>query len=123
LPPKEACAVIESWISNEFGGNTITPIGHNVGFDIGFLRKLAFLSDKDEIDLISRRAIDTHTMLYLLYARGDLPRSALSSDGAFAHFGIDIEVKSRHTALIPLPTTLPDATLSLKREHKIGDAL
>ncbi len=32
------------------------------------------------------------------------------------HFGI-------HPKGIPLPTTLPDAALSLEREHEIGDAL
>lgn len=97
--PSRACAEIECWIAKEFSGNAVTPIAHNVGFDVGFLRKLAFLAGKDEIDHISRRAIDTHTLLYVLYAQGDLPRSALSSDGAFSHFGIEIEEEHRHTAL------------------------
>jgi DNA polymerase III epsilon subunit-like protein len=99
LCPSRACAEIERWIAKQFSGNSVTPIAHNVGFDVGFLRKLAFLAGKDEIDYVSRRAIDTHTLLYILHARGDLPRSALSSDGAFAHFGIEVEEQHRHTAL------------------------
>ncbi|NBC12846.1 MAG: hypothetical protein GVY09_05785 [Gammaproteobacteria bacterium] len=99
LPPSQACAEIERWIATEYSGGTVTPIAHNVGFDVGFLRKLAFLAGKDEVDYVSRRAVDTHTLLYTLYARGDLPRAALSSDGAFAHFGIKIAERHRHTAL------------------------
>jgi DNA polymerase-3 subunit epsilon len=99
LPPVKACAAIEHWIGEQFNGSAVTPLGHNIGFDVGFLRKLAFLAGKDEIDLISHRALDTHTMLWLLHMRGDLPESALTSDGAFSHFGIQIDERRRHTAL------------------------
>jgi DNA polymerase III epsilon subunit-like protein len=105
LPPAEACAAIERWIEDEFGGHAVTPIGHNIGFDVGFLRKLAFLAGKDEIDLVSHRALDTHTMLWLLYMRGDLPESALTSDGAFGHFGIEIPEMHRHTAFADVLAT------------------
>lgn len=66
---------------------------------MAFLRELAFLAGKDEVDYVSRRAVDTHTLLYTLYARGDLPRAALRSDGAFAHFGVKDAEQHRHTAL------------------------
>lgn len=99
MPPATACAEIEHWLAQQFRGEMVTPVGHNVGFDVAFLRKLAFLAGKDEIDFISRRAVDTHTLLYLLYLRGMIPRVALSSDGAFAHFGIPVPLAERHTAL------------------------
>jgi DNA polymerase-3 subunit epsilon len=38
-------------------------------------------------------------MLYLLYLKGILPSSALSSDGAFGYFGIKVPEGDRHTAL------------------------
>src|SRR6267142_2412170 len=76
-----------------------TPVGHNVGFDVAFLRKLAFLAGKEEVAELSHRAIDTHTILYMLYLKGLLPREALSSDGAFRHFDVKPTNGDRHTAL------------------------
>jgi transposase len=73
----------------------------------------------------------------------ELPHWIASHQRAFAFFGGVVELlvpdnlrsgvsnacrydpqpNATYQELIPLPTTLPDATLSLKREHKIGDAL
>ena len=38
-------------------------------------------------------------------------------------FRIYFTLYSKPVRVIPLPTTLPDAALSLEREHEIGDAL
>lgn len=99
LPPAAACGAIERYLAKVFRGEAVTAIGHNVGFDVAFLRKLAFLAGKNELDAISHRALDTHTMLYLLFLKGRVPSSALSSDGAFRHFGIRVSEIARHTAL------------------------
>ena len=82
VPPEAACETIERYLEEVFHGEEVTPIGHNVGFDVAFLRKLAFLAGKDELRAVSHRTLDTHTMLYLLFLNGRLPASALSSDGA-----------------------------------------
>lgn len=95
----EACDRFEQYLSVHYPGENVTLIGHNIGFDIAFLRKLAFDGGRDEIAGVSHRAVDTHTMLYVLYEQGRLPSSALTSDGAFKHFGIGMPESERHTAL------------------------
>lgn len=96
--PKAACDALVRHIESAFEG-PVTMVGHNVGFDVAFLRQLASRAGLDQLPLISHRALDTHTILFLLYARGIIPRGALSSSGAFAHFGIGLEPGTRHTAL------------------------
>jgi len=99
LPPSEACDAIERYLANAFPGRRVTPVGHNIGFDVAFLRKLAFLGGRDELAGLSHRAVDTHTLLYVLVLKGRLPAEALTSDGAFKHFGIKVEDSLRHTAI------------------------
>jgi len=94
----EACAALSSYIETVFG-DKITVVGHNVGFDVAFLRQLAFRAGLDQVPLISHRVIDTHTILYLLHLSGVIPEDALSSDGAFRHFDIRPQASARHTAL------------------------
>ena len=94
----EACAALSSYIGTVFG-EQITVVGHNVGFDVAFLRQLAFRAGLDQLPLISHRVIDTHTLLYLLYLSGVIPEDALSSDGAFRHFDIRPQASARHTAI------------------------
>jgi DNA polymerase-3 subunit epsilon len=99
LPPAEACNVIEEYLAHAFPGGSATPVGHNIGFDVAFLRQLAFLGGRDQLAVLSHRAIDTHTLLYLLYLENKVPAEALTSDGAFKHFGIKVAEELRHTAL------------------------
>lgn len=99
ISPIKACEAIEEFLNRTFPGRSATPVGHNIGFDLGFLKKLAFLGDRDEIAGLSHRAIDTHTLLHLLFLQGKIPKQATSSDGAFDYFGIQIEKSRRHTAL------------------------
>ena len=94
----EACVALSSYIDNVFGSE-ITVVGHNVGFDVAFLRQLAFRAGLGQVPLISHRVIDTHTILYLLHLSGVIPEDALSSDGAFRHFDIRPPASARHTAL------------------------
>jgi DNA polymerase-3 subunit epsilon len=65
LAPSEACDFIEKYLAEIFSGRSATPIGHNVGFDVAFLRRLAFLGGREQLAGLSHRAIDTHTLLYL----------------------------------------------------------
>ncbi|MHB8160616.1 MAG: 3'-5' exonuclease [Thermoleophilia bacterium] len=99
LKPVDACTKIERYLSHVSNQGSVTTIGHNIGFDVAFLRKIAFLAGKDEISFMSHRVLDTHTMLYLLFLKGEIPSSALNSDGAFKFFGINIPDERRHTAL------------------------
>jgi DNA polymerase-3 subunit epsilon len=99
LAPSEACDFIEKYLAETFSGRIATPIGHNIGFDVAFLRRLAFLGGREQLAGLSHRAIDTHTLLYLLSLQGRIPIAATTSDGAFKHFGVRIEDRVRHTAL------------------------
>jgi DNA polymerase-3 subunit epsilon len=98
MSPESACEAIERYLRRLFPDRAAVAVGHNIGFDIAFLRQLAFLGGRDELEGLSHRSLDTHTMLYLLSAAGRIPASALTSDGAFEHFNIEINERDRHTA-------------------------
>jgi DNA polymerase III subunit epsilon len=99
VEPTAACEAIEKYIKRWWPGVAVTPVGHNIGFDVAFLRKLAFQGGREQLSMVSHRALDTHTLLYLLYLKGELPENALSSDGALKYFGIEVSADKRHTAL------------------------
>lgn len=98
-PAEQVAAALETYLSERLAGGTATLIGHNVGFDMAFLRKLAALAGRTDIAGVSHRAIDTHTLLYLGWLTGKLPESVLPSDGAFEYFHISVPAGMRHTAL------------------------
>lgn len=98
VSPTQACEEIEQYVHDVMPEHRATLVGHNVGFDQAFLRKLAFMGGREQLAGISHRAIDTHTVLYILHAQHLLPSAALSSDGAFRHFNIRVEDGARHTA-------------------------
>jgi DNA polymerase-3 subunit epsilon len=105
VQPSLACDAIEIYLKQTFGGNEVTPVGHNVAFDQVFIKKLAFLGGQERLAGLSHRAVDTHTLLYILYLQGRLPADALTSDGAFQYFGINVGDDSRHTALADAQAT------------------
>lgn len=104
ISPRAACQRLQEYVAHHFH-EPITLVGHNVGFDVAFLRQLAYLAELDQLPLVSHRAIDTHTILFLLRMRGLIPEDALSSTGAFSHFGIKIQAGERHTAIADASAT------------------
>lgn len=98
IPPAAAIEALDNYLKENFK-HKATLIGHNIGFDISFLKKLAYEAELDEIPRISHRAIDTHTLLYALHLQNKIPSNALTSDGAFSYFEIEVPTKDRHTAL------------------------
>jgi len=99
VDPVRACSQIEAFLLAHYGGRDVTLVGHNVGFDLAFLRKLAFAGGREELAHISHRGIDTHTLLYALSKRGLYPAASMSSEAAFQHFSISVPQGARHTAL------------------------
>jgi DNA polymerase III epsilon subunit-like protein len=97
--PKRVVAALETYLKKMSRDGKATMVGHNVGFDMAFLRKLAHLAGKDEIAGVSHRALDTHTLLFLAFSKGGIPEHALTSDGAFDQFGVTFGPGQRHTAL------------------------
>jgi DNA polymerase III epsilon subunit-like protein len=89
-------AVVSRYLQTCFSVPELWLVGHNVGFDISFLRQLEVLR---ALPRLSHRAIDTHTMLRLLNWLGRIPESACSSAGAFEYFKIPVSAAARHTSL------------------------
>lgn len=77
----------------------VVVAGHNVGFDVGFLRRLYAIAGGDYETQFSHRTLDTASVIRFLTLAGVLPLSTASSDDAFNYFGITFEAGARHTAL------------------------
>jgi len=89
---------IVAFISRHFPlQRKITIAGHNVQFDVNFLKVLFSENNEDFSKFFSHRIIDTSSILYYLYLAGHLKQRAISSDEAFDLF--EIKVERRHTAL------------------------
>lgn len=102
LTPVEACEALEGFLSVERereGGRAPLLAGHNIAFDIAFLKRLYRLAGRGAEGVFSHRSLDTHTLMWTLSAMGALPPGACGSDGAFAHYGVEPPPHLRHTAL------------------------
>lgn len=98
LSPEEAIQQMIRFIKRNFDtSEKITIAGHNISFDISFVRYLLESKSYRFADYFSHRSIDTSSILYYLYFTGLLESRIVSSSEAFKHFGI--EVSGRHTAL------------------------
>ena len=98
MPSPEAIEKIFLFTGKHFPGRgKITLAGHNVHFDINFLRVFFSANNKNFDEFFSHRIIDTSSILHYLYLAGKLKQKAVSSDKAFELF--DIKVEGRHTAL------------------------
>lgn len=82
--------------------NTITLAGHNVGFDISFLKRLWRLGVPGENSFpsfFSHRSLDTSSISKFLQMIGHFPEGKASSDALFDYCGVQIPAEMRHTAL------------------------
>lgn len=75
----------------------ITLAGHNINFDVNFLKNFMLRNKRSFNMYFSHRYIDTSSILYYLYLAGKIPTKSISSDEAFRLFSIKIE--KRHSAL------------------------
>jgi DNA polymerase III epsilon subunit-like protein len=71
--------------------------GHNVQFDIGFIRRL-FTPETLRMTF-SHRVMDTLQVLLFLGHAGLVPLEIAKLDQAMAHFGLTMPPSTRHTAL------------------------
>ena len=98
LSPNESIKEIDFFISKHFRSEEkITLAGHNVNFDVNFLRFFLNQRDYSFSDKFSHRFVDTSSILYYLYLANKIDQKAVSSQDAFDLFGIDTE--GRHTAI------------------------
>lgn len=104
LNPAAAVEGIDRFLAENFGdvlevGGKVVLAGHNIGFDVGFLKRLYRLAGETFEARFSHRSIDTASILRFLNLCGLIPETALNSDGAFAFLGVEPDAPSRHTAL------------------------
>ena len=100
ITPADAINKIKEFLQTHFTGldsSKITLAGHNVNYDVNFLRYFLSKNNESFSSYFSHRVIDTSSILYYLFLSGKLEYKALSSNEAFQLFGIKIE--HRHTAL------------------------
>lgn len=85
-------------IKEEYFNNfSMTVAGHNVAFDVSFLKQMYKESGFNFLEDFSHRTIDTSSILQYLFFARKLEENISSSDRAFEYF--NIEVEKRHTAL------------------------
>jgi DNA polymerase III epsilon subunit-like protein len=104
VPPAEALSRLLDFVADHFPaelavGDQVVLVGHNVGFDIGFLRRLCRLAGAPFPALFSHRSLDTASVLRFLSLAGVVPPSAVASTEAFAFLGLCVPEELRHTAL------------------------
>lgn len=97
VKPKKAIEILLDFIGNNFEETGITIAGHNIQFDINFLKIFFYKNEKSYENIFSHRIIDTSSILYFLYLSGKIKEKKISSDEAFEYF--NIKVKKRHSAL------------------------
>ena len=97
--PVEVCTQIDRFLSTVNATRPLTLVGHNISFDIAFLKRLYHLANRSLPSDFSHRSVDTHSLLWILAQQGKIPRQACSSDGAFQYFDVSPPPALRHTAL------------------------
>lgn len=74
-------------------------VGHNINFDVGFLKRLFSLAGQNYDEVFSHRVLDTAGILRFLSLAGKISIHGAGSTAAFDYFHIDINSSERHTAL------------------------
>jgi DNA polymerase III subunit epsilon len=99
LTPLQALEALESFTARHFDISIqkITLAGHNVHFDVSFLKKLLAQNGREYHKIFSHRFLDTSPILYYLFLSGKLKQKATSSQEAFDLFSITVD--KRHSAL------------------------
>lgn len=106
LPPDDAVRAIEELIAPHFNPRRpVTIAGHNVAFDLAFLRRLCRLARRQPRFRISECTVDLHSAWAVLAAARIAPRSTRASLDSIAHaLGLCPE-QPRHSALADALTT------------------
>jgi DNA polymerase-3 subunit epsilon len=101
LTPEVAVGYIRGTLDAHFGTNRrpIQLVGHNVAFDLGFIRRLYRLAGANFKDDFRDRALDSCSILQFLMISGKIKGFRASADVLFESAGVKIDEKDRHTAL------------------------
>lgn len=101
LEEKKVIEEIISFVKKNFKEPRKTALaGHNVNFDISFLKKLFETNFFEWGKYFGYRTIDTMTLLFFVFLQGKTGTARLGKlDDALLFFEIKLSEKERHTAL------------------------
>jgi DNA polymerase III alpha subunit (gram-positive type) len=98
--PYEAVKEIKKALNKRFTHDRkpIMLVGHNIAFDIGFIKRLYNQAGQDYYSDFKDRALDTATILEFFMIAGEIEGFRASADVLFKATGVEIDEKDRHTA-------------------------
>lgn len=104
LNPADAVKQFIAFIERNFNEyqnqrDKVPIVGHNINFDVGFLKRLFSLAGQNYDEVFSHRVLDTAGILRFLSLAGKISIHGAGSTAAFDYFHIDINSSERHTAL------------------------
>ena len=99
VTPEQACNDIDDFLTKAHADGRPMVCGHNIAFDLAFMRRLYTMVGRPVPQCFSHRTLDTHSLMWSLIAVGRLPATVTGSDAAFAYFDIEPPSELRHTAL------------------------
>lgn len=103
--PKEIINGLIAFLSNYFPENTGFPVvGHNIQFDINFLKEFFKKNGRSFNNYFAHRSIDTYSVFKVMSMAGLIDKNLNSSADAFAYF--NIRVQQRHSALYDCIATI-----------------
>lgn len=96
--PKEVINGLITFLKAYFPENTGFPVaGHNIQFDINFLKEFFKENGRSFNNYFAHRSIDTYSIFKVMSMAGLIDKNINSSADAFSYFGI--KVQQRHSAL------------------------
>ena len=96
----EAVREIKKALNKRFGHDRkpLTLVGHNIAFDVGFMKRLYNKAGQDYYSDFRDRSLDTATILEFFMISGRINGYRASADVLFKATNTIIEEKDRHTA-------------------------
>jgi DNA polymerase-3 subunit epsilon len=100
VSPAAAVAAFKEflWCHFEPDERKVSVAGHNVGFDVGFLKRLYTEAGEDYDAVFSHRLLDTASVIAFLSLTDKISLTGAGSTAAFEYFGILVHARDRHTA-------------------------
>ena len=99
--PYDAIIKIRKALDEHLGADRkpIQLVGHNVSFDLGFIKRLYRHAGQNFGDDFRDRALDTCSILQFLMISGKADGYRASADLLFKTAGVELKEEDRHTAL------------------------
>ena len=98
LAPNKVIDALLCFLGNYFDSNMLIPIiGHNIQFDVAFLKEFFKGNNRSFNQYFSHRMIDTYSVYKTLVLSGKIDENLNSSADVFKYF--DIRINNRHSAI------------------------